>query len=32
MDTMMLLEMMLGFTIWGIAEIVKRLFDINDEE
>lgn len=32
MDTMILLQLMMGFTLWGIAEIAERLFDINDEE
>lgn len=32
MDTMILLEMMAGFTAWGIAEVAERLFDLDNEE
>ena len=31
MDTMILLEMAMGFTLWAIAEVAERLFlDDND--
>lgn len=30
MDTMILLQLMMGFTLWGIAEIAERLFDIEE--
>lgn len=26
MDTMILLQLMMGFTLWGIAEIAERLY------
>ena len=30
MDTMILLQLMMGLTLWGIAEIAERLFDIEE--
>ncbi len=31
MDTMILLQLMMGFTLWGIAEVAERLFDIDED-
>lgn len=31
MDTMIILELLAGFTLLGIAEIAERLFDINED-
>lgn len=30
MDTMIILELLTGFTLLGIAEITERLFDIDE--
>ena len=30
MDTMILLQLMMGFTLWGIVEIAERLFYIEE--
>lgn len=30
MDTMLILEMMVGFTAWGIIEVAQRLFNIEE--
>lgn len=31
MDTMIILELLAGLTLLGIAEIAERLFDINED-
>lgn len=31
MDTMIILEMAMGFTLWAIAEVAERLFDIDED-
>ena len=32
MDTTIFLEMAMGFTLWAIAEIAERLFDIDEDQ
>lgn len=32
MDTTIFLEMVMGFTLWAIAEVAERLFDIDEDQ